>query len=56
MDINLIRSIVTVAAFTTFLGVLWWAYAPSRRARFERDGQLPFDEREAAHENDGVRR
>ncbi|MGA8052149.1 MAG: CcoQ/FixQ family Cbb3-type cytochrome c oxidase assembly chaperone [Burkholderiales bacterium] len=46
MDINLIRSIVTVVTFAVFLGIVWWAYAPSRRERFERDGQLPFDESE----------
>ena len=44
MDINLLRSLVTVAAFAAFLGVVWWAYAPSRKARFERDAQLPLDD------------
>jgi cytochrome c oxidase cbb3-type subunit IV len=55
MDINLIRSIVTVAAFAAFLGIVWWAYAPSRRARFERDARLPFDEPEAPQEDNGAR-
>jgi len=43
MDINLLRSLVTVAALAAFLGIVWWAYAPSRKERFERDGMLPFD-------------
>jgi cytochrome c oxidase cbb3-type subunit 4 len=43
MDIETLRSLVTVAAFCAFLGVVWWAYAPSRRSRFERDARLPFD-------------
>jgi cytochrome c oxidase cbb3-type subunit 4 len=43
MDIETLSSLVTVAAFAAFLGVLWWAYAPSRRERFERDARLPFD-------------
>jgi cytochrome c oxidase cbb3-type subunit IV len=43
MDIVLLRSLVTLAAFTVFLGIVWWAYAPSRRGRFERDAELPFD-------------
>jgi len=43
MDINLIRSIVTVAAFAAFLGIVWWAYSPSRRGRFDEAAQLPFD-------------
>ena len=33
---------VTLAAFVAFGGIVWWAYAPSRKARFERDAQLPF--------------
>jgi len=35
MDINLIRSLVTLAAFAAFLGIVWWAYAPGRRARLD---------------------
>ncbi|HEY7657289.1 MAG TPA: cbb3-type cytochrome c oxidase subunit 3 [Burkholderiales bacterium] len=51
MDINLLRSLVTVAALAAFLGIAWWAYAPSRRERFERDALLPFgdDEDEGVH-------
>ena len=46
MDINLLRSLVTVAVVAAFAGIVWWAYAPSRRARFERDALLPFAEEE----------
>jgi len=46
MDINWLRSLVTVAAFTAFLGIVWWAYGPARRERFERDALLPFEEAE----------
>ena len=41
-DINLLRSIMTLAAFASFVGIVWWAYAPSRKQRFEGDAQLPF--------------
>jgi cytochrome c oxidase cbb3-type subunit 4 len=44
MDINFLRSLVTAAALAAFLGIVWWAYAPARRSRFERDGWLPFDD------------
>ena len=44
MDINVLRIIVTVVAFAAFIGIVWWTYAPARRARFERDAMLPFDE------------
>ena len=43
MDINLLRSLITVAALAAFLGIVWWAYAPSRKERFERDAMLRFD-------------
>jgi len=48
MDINLLRSLVTLAAVAAFAGVVWWAYAPARRQRFERDALLPFDEEDRA--------
>ena len=44
MDINTLRIVITVAAFAAFLVIVWWAYSPSRRGRFERDAMLPFDE------------
>jgi cytochrome c oxidase cbb3-type subunit 4 len=42
MDINLLRSIVTVSAFFAFIGILVWAYMPSRTAYFDEAAQLPF--------------
>lgn len=44
MDINLLRSVIMVAALAAFLGIVWWAYAPARRARFERDALLPLND------------
>ena len=38
-----IRSLMTLAAFSSFLGILWWAYAPARKDRFEKDSLMPFD-------------
>ena len=46
MDINLIRSLLTVAALAAFLGIVWWAYAPSRKARLERVAQSVLEEQE----------
>lgn len=46
MDINLIRSLVTVLAFAAFLGIVWWAYSASRKERFENAARLPFDDDE----------
>lgn len=42
MDINLMRSLVTVAAFAGFVVILIWAYRPSRKAQFDEAAQLPF--------------
>ena len=49
MDIDLLRSLVTVTAFAAFLAVVWWAYGPARKQRFERDALLPFDDPESRH-------
>ena len=46
MDINLLRAVVTAAVFAVFLGIVWWAYGPSRRRRFESDAMLPFEPEE----------
>lgn len=56
MDINLLRSAVTLAALTAFLGIVWWAYGPSRKARFERDARMVLDETDTpAKVGDGAR-
>jgi cytochrome c oxidase cbb3-type subunit 4 len=44
VDINLIRALVTVLALAGFAGIVWWAYAPSRKSRFEEDARLVFDD------------
>ncbi|HXV09157.1 MAG TPA: cbb3-type cytochrome c oxidase subunit 3 [Burkholderiales bacterium] len=44
MDLNLIRSLVTVAALAAFLGIVWWAYSPSRKKRLEDAGRSVLEE------------
>ena len=34
---------VTVIVMGTFFGIVWWAYAPSRKAEWERKGRLDDD-------------
>jgi cytochrome c oxidase cbb3-type subunit 4 len=46
MDINLIRSLLTVAAFVAFVGIVWWAYSPSRKTRLEDAGRSVLEEKE----------
>jgi cytochrome c oxidase cbb3-type subunit 4 len=42
MDINLLRSIVTVITFAIFLGIIWWAMSRRNQAHFDEAAQLPF--------------
>jgi cytochrome c oxidase cbb3-type subunit 4 len=44
MDINTIRSVITVAALITFLGIVAWAWSSRRRADFDAAARLPLDE------------
>ena len=49
MDINTLRSIVTVLAFVAFIGIVLWAYSDHNKAAFDQAARLPFDE-----EDDGI--
>ena len=42
MDINMLRSIVTVVTFAVYIGIVWWAMARRNQARFEEAARLPF--------------
>jgi len=42
MDIVTFRSLSVVFVALAFLGVCWWAFAPSRRKRFNDAANLPF--------------
>jgi cytochrome c oxidase cbb3-type subunit 4 len=42
MDINLLRSVITVLAFLSFLGIVWYAYRRRSKAAFAEAAQLPF--------------
>lgn len=48
MDIDIAREIVTVLAFASFLGIVWWAYSGRRKQRFEEASLLVFDDEERA--------
>ena len=48
MDINDLRSLVTVVFLMTFLGIVWWAYGlKGNKKRFEEEANLPFADEEA---------
>jgi cytochrome c oxidase cbb3-type subunit 4 len=44
MDLNDIRSLITVASFATFIGVVWWAYSARRKSAFDRAARSVLEE------------
>jgi cytochrome c oxidase cbb3-type subunit 4 len=42
MDVNTLRSIVTVVTFLIFLGIVGWTLSKRRSADFEEAAKLPF--------------
>ena len=43
MDLNTLRTVIEVIAFTTVLAIVAWAYSRRRRGDFERAASIPFD-------------
>lgn len=43
MDLNTLRSIVTVLLLVVFIGIVWWAFSRRNKKRFEQDALLPFE-------------
>jgi len=47
MDVvNFLRSVVTVLAFVTFVGIALWAWSGARRANFSAAARIPFEDDE----------
>jgi cytochrome c oxidase cbb3-type subunit 4 len=42
MDINTVRSLVTVLSFAVFLGIVFWAWSAKRKPAFDEAANLPF--------------
>ncbi|MFJ3047197.1 cbb3-type cytochrome oxidase subunit 3 [Herbaspirillum chlorophenolicum] len=51
------RSLITLASFVTFAGIIWWAYVSHKPADFNQAAMLPFADGDigqpAAAEQDG---
>jgi cytochrome c oxidase cbb3-type subunit 4 len=55
MDLNDLRSVVTLVLFLVFLGIVAWAWSARRRAGFDAAAQLPFaDEAHEQSQNKGA--
>lgn len=44
MDINVLRSIVTVLSLIAFLAIVVWAWSARNKSRFEEAARLPFEQ------------
>lgn len=44
MDVNILRSIVTVVSFILFLAIVVWVWKQRRTGDFEKAAQLPFEQ------------
>lgn len=42
MDINFLRSVVTVVSLLTFVGIVVWAWSRRNKAGFDEAAMLPF--------------
>ncbi len=55
MDINDVRSILTVLAFVSFVAICVWAYSKSAKKGFDEAAQLPFTDDELPDRDDAER-
>jgi cytochrome c oxidase cbb3-type subunit IV len=46
MDMSLIRTIVTVVSFITFLGIIVWAYSGKRKEAFDVAARMALEDDE----------
>jgi cytochrome c oxidase cbb3-type subunit 4 len=47
MDMVMVRSVMTLVAFLTFIGIIAWAWSGQRKADFDEAARLPFDNEDA---------
>jgi cytochrome c oxidase cbb3-type subunit 4 len=54
MDLlNDLRAAITVIAFATFLGIVFWAYDGRRKEAFERAARMALDDDQPSHDGSG---
>ena len=53
MDMNDLRSVVTVISFAVFIGIIVWAWAGRRREDFDDAARLPFADDTPAQASSG---
>jgi len=50
--LNEFRTIITVVAFVTFLGIVVWAWSGRRQAAFAQASRIPLDDDDLPHETE----
>jgi cytochrome c oxidase cbb3-type subunit 4 len=53
MDINDVRGLATILCMIGFLGVAFWAYAPTRKSSFDEAARLPFADEDTPDDDGG---
>jgi len=44
MDLNDVRTVVTVLSFGAFIGIVWWAYSSRRKSAYDEAARIPLDD------------
>ena len=53
MDMSVARSIITVVAFITFLGIVAWAYSSKRKQAFDAAARMALEDDEPIENRSG---
>lgn len=49
MDVNILRSIITVLCLLAYVGIVFWAYNARQKAHFDQAANLPFADDDMQH-------
>jgi cytochrome c oxidase cbb3-type subunit 4 len=52
MDVNDLRSFVTLVSLALFVGLMTWTWWPRRRSGYEEAARLPFAGEAASHDTE----
>jgi cytochrome c oxidase cbb3-type subunit 4 len=53
IDINILRSILTIVIFAAFVAICVWAWSKKRKTEFDEAANLPFEGDEAEQATEG---
>ena len=56
LDINILRSIVTVSLFVLFIALIIWAWSKDRKQEFEEAANIPFEGNDISKELQGSKK